>query len=235
MNEIFGSISTDSLPTGYGDEAQISHPTGGSVGPVGLSGTDEVAGQGSVSSFGTDADMSGLPSGEYAGVLSKLKEKRKGNRADKASGRVQFEGDGGYVWDFYPGVKAVLVSGPGGTPGTPFEAGSATYTQVEKEYAATGGAGSSGSGRGGRKKKKPTAGLGREIGTGLGSFFNQAAPALVGMFGPKQSVDMNFDTGSGGSVDLAPSGPSPLVIGAVVVGSVGLLGLFAWGVSRSKG
>lgn len=285
MNEIFGSISVDSLPTGYGDEAQISHPTGGTVGPSGFADAMQVAGQGSVSSFGADANMHGLPSGEYGKLFDKdrrtkrredregsgflgmkTKEEReesggsgflgmqtreeKGKNPIFGSGGlfggkkdsggttaefVTFKGQGGYTWDYYPGQKAIVASGPENV-GQSFAKGTSAYAQVEKEWKAAGSPmpKTTGGKRGG---KKPISGQrAANIGSGLGSFFNQAAPALVGLFGPKQAVDMSIPGDSGGgSYDLTPSGPSPIAIGLGVVGVLAFLGIGYALVNRSGG
>ena len=268
MNEIFGSISVDSLPTGYGDEAQISHPTGGTVGPSGFADAMQVAGQGSVSSFGADANMHGLPSGEYgklfdkdrrtkrredregSGFLSMQTREEKGKNPIFGSGGlfggkkdsggttaefVTFKGQGGYTWDYYPGQKAIVASGPENV-GQSFAKGTSAYAQVEKEWKAAGSPmpKTTGGKRGG---KKPISGQrAANIGSGLGSFFNQAAPALVGLFGPKQAVDMSMPRDSGGgSYDLTPSGPSPLAIGLGVVGLLALAGIVFAVVNRSGG
>ena len=229
---IFGSISTDTLPDGYGDEDQVSHPTGGSVGLHGFSDVNAVATQGSVSSFGTDADMSGLHGDDYG----KLGDKLRGKKTQKKG--VEFEGKGGYVWRLFPGQKAVLVSGPGGKPGTEFAAGTATYKQVMVEYEEAGSpqARLIGGGGGGRKgRKKPMSGQrAANIGRGIGSLFNQVAPTVVGLLGPKQDVDMDFDTGGGESTDLTPTGPSPLMIGGLVVGGIAVLGLVGYLATRDK-
>jgi hypothetical protein len=229
MNEIFGSISTDTLPTGYGDEDQISHPTGGTVGLHGFSDVNAVATQGSVSSFGTDADMSGLHGDDYG----KLGDKMRGRKTQKKG--VEFEGQGGYVWRLFPGQKAVLVSGPGGKPDTEFEAGTATYKQVMAEYEEAGSPQAQLIGGGRKGRKEPMSGQrAANIGTGIGSFFNQVAPTVVGLLGPKQAVDMDFDTGGGESTDLTPTGPSPLMIGGLVVGGIAVLGLVGYLATRSK-
>jgi len=234
---IFGSISTDTLPDGYGDEDQVSHPTGGSVGLHGFSDVNAVATQGSVSSFGTDADMSGLHGDDYG--LTNIMNLDAEQRTQKKG--VEFEGRGGYVWRLFPGQKAVLVSGPGGKPGTEFAAGTATYKQVMVEYEEAGSPqapliGGGGGGRKGRKsRKKPMSGQrAANIGRGIGSLFNQVAPTVVGLLGPKQDVDMDFDTGGGESTDLTPTGPSPLMIGGLVVGGIAVLGLVGYLATRSK-
>ena len=245
MNEIFGSISTDTLPTGYGDEDQISHPTGGSVGLHGFSDVNAVATQGSVSSFGTDADMSGLHGDDYGKLGDKMRARKarkkgvglegQGGVEPEGQGVVEFEGQGGYVWRLFPGQKAVLVSGPGGKPNTEFEAGSPTYKQVMVEYEEAGSPQAQLSGGGGKGRKKPMSGeRAANVGTGIGSFFNQVAPTVVGLLGPKQAVDMDFDTGGGASTDLTPTGPSPLMIGGLVVGGIAVLGLVGYLATRSK-
>ncbi|MBO73835.1 MAG: hypothetical protein CMD33_01015, partial [Flavobacteriales bacterium] len=148
---------------------------------------------------------------------------------------VTFKGQGGYTWDYYPGVKAIVASGPENT-GKSFAKGTSAYAQVEKEWKAAGSPmpKTTGGKRGG---KKPISGQrAANIGVGLGSFFNQAAPALVGLFGPKQAVDMSLPGDSGGgSYDLTPSGPSPLAIGLGVVGLLALVGIGFAVVNRSGG
>lgn len=293
MTQIFGSLSTDSLPPGYGDESEVSTPTGGIVGGMGFADALQVAGNGPVSPFGSDATMHGLPSGEYHGKLFgeggrfskegrqaaqterqagrisnkldraaegkgtgflgfKTREERaassqsgswgtSGGRSGGGGGAARFEGNGGYVWDYYPGKKAVLVSGPGGTPGQSFAAGSKTYIQVEKEWKAagspapSGGGGKGGFSLGGKKKGQQQGMSGQRaanIGVGLGSFFNQALPTVAGLFGPKQDVEMMDFSNSGGSQQLAPSGPSPLLIAGGVIGLVAIIGI---GIAMSGG
>jgi hypothetical protein len=299
MTQIFGSISSDSLPEGYGDESDVSNPTGGMVGGMGFSDAMQVAGSGSVSSFGYDATMHGLPSGEHYGKLfgegGRWSRKKTDSGSDGAAesggedsgggfklfdktrretrqqerggsglwgfgkkessaassgsggggggGAARFEGNAGYVWDYYPGNKVVLVSGPGGTPGQEFKAGSKTYIQAEKEWKAAGSpAPSGGGGRkggfslGGRKRGSKQGMSGQRaanIGAGLGSFFSQAAPTVAGLFGPKQSVDMmDFSSDGGGSVDLSPKGPSPLLIAGGVIGLIAIVGI---GIAMSSG
>jgi hypothetical protein len=95
--------------------------------------------------------------------------------------------------------------------------------------------GGGGGGRGRKGRKKPMSGQrAANIGKGIGSLFNQVAPTVVGLLGPKQAVDMDFDTGGGESTDLTPTGPSPLMIGGLVVGGIAVLGLVGYLATRSK-
>ena len=222
MNSIFGSLSTDSLPDGYGDEGQVSNPTGGTVGGLGFADAMQVAGSGSVSPFGYDADMSGLPSGEYAGWLADRRAaKSAGAEAggeEDSGGRTKLFGSEGYF-----GKEAR-------TDRQETRQGKRALKQFEKDYAKAEKEAAGGGKKG--KKKKPMSGQrAANIGAGLGSFFAQAAPTVAGLFGPQQQLEP-MDSG-GGYTPPPKSGTSPLLIGGAVVGGLLLIGGIAFAVSSS--
>jgi hypothetical protein len=240
MNEIFGSVSTDFLPTGYGDEGQTNHPTSGSVSPVGFSSVDSLAERGVSSDFGTDATMAGLrDSDEDYGKLGDWFRRDKSGSSSGSAAPIQWKDSGGFVWGIEPGVRVVALEVPAGSgiKGQPYKPGNKYYEAVISKWTAAGkpGASSAGSKIGGKfgqrlwggKDKPELTRAERDqrsaaIGTGLGTFFNTALPTVVGLIGPQQTVDP-LDTSGYEDEGESDSGYSTMQIaGTVAVVTIGL-------------
>jgi hypothetical protein len=196
FNDEYGVLSVDTLPRSYGyadDEmGELQGATLMSQGAVAPKGLLHDA---------PSEDMGGLKD-FIQGAVQQIKTKK--------AQQVQ---DGDYVWDYYAGDKIVLVSGPSGTPGvTEYAAGTQAY-EVVAEKAASGSASAS--------AREPDPERSAAVGAGIGSFFTQVTPTIIGLFGPTQDPQPAVDT----SYLTEPSGPSmnPLHIVGGIVG-VGVAG-----------
>lgn len=228
MNSIFGSLSTDSLPDGYGDEGQVSTPTAGAVGGLGFADAMQVAGSGSVSPFGYDADMSGLPSGAYGdyGLFEGMKQRRQERKDSRLQAQTGYISGG---WD-----DEEEASGGEEDSGGRFKLfGSEGYFGKEARGERKAGRQESRAAKAAdKKKKKPMSGQrAANIGAGLGAFFSQAAPTVAGLFGPQQQLEPMDD--GGGYTPPPKSGASPLLIGGAVVGGLLLVGGIVYAASQS--
>ena len=224
MNSIFGSLSTDSLPAGYGDEGQASTPTGGIVGGLGFADAMQVAGSGSVSPFGHDADMSGLPSSQYGdyGLFEGMKQRRQERKDNRLQAQTGYISGG---WDDEEEASAGEEDSGGRFKLFGSEGYFGKEARGERKASRQEKAGD-------KKKKKPMSGQrAANIGAGLGAFFSQAAPTVAGLFGPQQQLEPMDD--GGGYTPPPKSGVSPLVIGGAVVGGLLLIGGIGIALSQS--
>ena len=205
FDDQYGQLSSNTLPADYG---------------YGDSGAGELQeatllSQGAVNPKGLLHDQPA--STEMGGLLDNIKSAVQSATNRSTSQRVQ---DGEYVWDFYEGDKIVLVSGPSGTPGsTTYAAGTQAYEVVAEKAADQSAAGSS-----------PDPARAAAIGAGVGSFFNQVTPTIIGLFGPTTEPEAPLPTTD---YSASTSQTSPLLIAGGIVG-VGLLGFIIYKVATKE-
>jgi hypothetical protein len=196
FNDQYGVLSVDNLPNsyGYGDDE------GGELQGATLMSQGAVAPKGLLHDD-PDEDLGGLKD-VLQGVVQQIKTKK--------SQRVE---DGDYVWDYYEGDKIVLVSGPSGTPGvTEYAAGTQAYNVVA-EKAASGSTSVSG--------REPDPERAAAVGAGIGSFFTQVTPTIIGLFGPTQDPQPTVDTSYLTDPPIPSTNPLYIAGGVVVVGALG--------------
>lgn len=204
FDEQFGQLSVNTLPGSYG----YGDSDGGE-----LQGATLMS-QGAVNPKGLLHDQPA--STEMGGLLDNIKSAVQSARASRNAVRVQ---DGEYVWDFYEGDKIVLVSGPTGTPGElTYSVGTQAYNTVAEKAAEQAAAGSS------ADPARAAA-----IGAGVGSFFNQVTPTIIGLFGPTSEPELPVSV----TTTPAPSSISPLYIAGGIVG-VGVLGFLIYKVATKE-
>ena len=205
FDEQYGQLSVDTLPGhyGYGDSE------GGELQGATIMSQGAVNPKGLLHEQPASTEMGGLLDKITSAVQSAT------NRS-----RAQTVQDGEYVWDFYEGDKIVLVSGPFGTPGsTTYEVGSQAYEVVAEKAAEQAASG-----------KSPDPARAAAVGAGVGSFFNQVTPTIIGLFGPTTEPEapqppVNYDT--------TTSRTSPLLIAGGIAG-VGLLGFIIYKVATKE-
>ena len=204
FDEQFGQLSVNTLPGSYG----YGDSDGGE-----LQGATLMS-QGAVNPKGLLHDQPA--STEMGGLLDNIKSAVQSARASRNAVRVQ---DGDYVWDYYEGDKIVLVSGPTGTPGElTYAAGTQAYNTVAEKAAEQAASGSS------ADPARAAA-----IGAGVGSFFNQVTPTIIGLFGPTSEPALPVSV----TTTPPPSSISPLYIAGGIVG-VGVLGFLIYKVATKE-
>jgi len=250
MNDIFGEISSDFLPEGFGEvesktvqRVGVPQPPDGDHIPPGY-GDPEVA---AASNLGPTPTRMSSPEVRSYSNPAPVAQKTRGDieremffgnlgafgvarNNSGATSRLVGPDKDGYTWEQFADGHIVLRGSKSGKGiGTSYAAGSPAANAValaSGPYSAGSGS-AAGTGTGtGKKASKQTA---VAVGAGVGAFFNQVVPSLAAMLSPQAAIDPNLElpVDTGATESTTPWG---LILG--VTGAVAVVGGIFYFMSR---